>query len=224
LEPPASELLTIARPFLQDDELLGSSIAGFHPDTALLERAALAVLAFGHIEDDGVGVKLRRSIAVHRTGSVMLKGGCDELAGRLRCMDVADARLRITLQFTERDADAFTVRLPHAIIAAHVRGQRNGFGRRECGIPSGAVLHAGDFLTVFVFVSTCGLVLDELHAALRMLAFTQAGEVLGADFAMQTPLVRKPALPLTMSLLVAAPVVLFFGSELAGVIDPRLAR
>jgi len=41
-----------------------------------------------------------------------------------------------------------------------------------------------------------------------MLAFAQAGEVLGADFAMQTPLLRKPALPLAMSLLVAAPVVL----------------
>ena len=57
-----------------------------------------------------------------------------------------------------------------------------------------------------------------------MLAFTQAGEVLGADFAMQTPLLRKSALPLAMRLLVTAPVVLLFGSELAGVIRSRLAR
>ena len=66
--------------------------------------------------------------------------------------------------------------------------------------------------------------LDELHAALRMLAFTQAGEMLGADFAMQTPLLREPALPLAMRLLVTAPVVLLFGSKLAGVIRSRLAR
>jgi len=67
------------------------------------------------------------------------------------------------------------------------------------------------------------LVLDELRAALRMLAFTQAGEVLGAHFAMQTPLLRKPALPLTMSLLVAAPVVLLFRGELARVIRAGLS-
>jgi hypothetical protein len=70
------------------------------------------------------------------------------------------------------------------------------------------MFHAGDFLAVLVFVGACGLVLDELHAALRMLAFAQTGEVLGADFAMQTPLLREPALPLAVRLLVAAPVVL----------------
>jgi hypothetical protein len=37
------------------------------------------------------------SITVHRTGGVMLEGGRDELAGRLRCMDVADAGLGIPL-------------------------------------------------------------------------------------------------------------------------------
>ena len=48
--------------------------------------------------------------------------------------------------------------------------------------------------------------------------------MLGADFAMQTPLLREPALPLAMRLLVTAPVVLLFGSKLAGVIRPCLAR
>jgi hypothetical protein len=66
--------------------------------------------------------------------------------------------------------------------------------------------------------------LDELDGVLGMLAFAQAGEMLGGDFAMQTPLLREPALPLAMRLLVTAPVVLFFGGELAGVIHPRLAR
>jgi hypothetical protein len=67
-------------------------------------------------------------------------------------------------------------------------------------------------------------VFDELHAVLRMLAFTQPGKVVGADFAMQAPLLRELALPLAMRLLVAAPVVLFFRRELAGVIRPCLAR
>ena len=171
-----------------------------------------------------MGVKLRRSIAVHRTGGVMLECRRDELAGRLRCMDVADTGLRVSLQFSKSDADAFAVRLAHTLITAHKGGERDGLRRGECSIPTGAVFHAGDLLAVFVFVGSGRLVFDELHAALRMLAFAQTGEVLGADFTMQTPLLRKPALPLTMRLLVAAPVVLLFRSELAGVIRARLAR
>jgi hypothetical protein len=72
-----------------------------------------------------MSVKLRRGIAIHRAGGVMLEGRGNELAGRLRCMDVADARLRVSLQFSESDADAFTVRLPHTIIAAHKGGERD---------------------------------------------------------------------------------------------------
>src|SRR6202789_899729 len=40
--------------------------------TALLKSARLAVLAFGHIEDDGVSMKLRRGISFDRAGGVML--------------------------------------------------------------------------------------------------------------------------------------------------------
>jgi hypothetical protein len=191
---------------------------------ALLERARLAVLAFGHIEDDGMGVKLRRSITVNRAGSVMLEGGRNKLASRLRCMDVADTRLRVTLQFSKCNADAFPVRLPDTLIASYKGGEGDGLRRGECSIPSRAVLHAGDFLAVLVFVGARWLMLDELQAAFRMLAFTQAGEVLGAAFAIETPLLRELSLPLVMRLFVAAPVVLLFGGKLAGVIRPRLAR
>src|SRR5580658_2018528 len=59
-------------------------------ETALLKSTGLAVLAFGHIEDDSMSVKLRRGISLNRAGSVMLEGGRDELPGRLRSMDVAD--------------------------------------------------------------------------------------------------------------------------------------
>ena len=57
-----------------------------------------------------------------------------------------------------------------------------------------------------------------------MLAFAQASELLGANGTMQTPLLRKPALPLAMHLLVTAPVVLLLGNKLARVISPRLSR
>ena len=191
---------------------------------ALLKGACLAVLAFGHIEDDGMSVKLRRGIAVDRAGGVMLEGGRDELAGRLRCMDVADTRLRVSLQFSKRNADAFAVRLAHTLIAAHKGGERDGLRCGECRIPTGAMFHAGDFLAIFVFVGASGLVLDQLHAALRMLAFAQAGKVFGANFTLQAPLLRKPALPFTMGLLVTAPVVLLFRSELARVIRSCLSR
>src|ERR1700678_1477428 len=58
-------------------------------EAALLKSAGLAVLAFGHIEDDSMSVELWRSIALDRAGGVMLESGGDELARRLRCMDVA---------------------------------------------------------------------------------------------------------------------------------------
>jgi hypothetical protein len=63
----------------------------------------------------------------------------------------------------------------------------------------------------------------ELCLCLGVLTFTQTGEVLGADSALQTPLLGKPALPLAMTLLVAAPVVLLPGRELPRVLGPRLA-
>src|SRR5260370_32367159 len=75
--------------------------------TSLLKSARLAVLALGHIENDGMSVKLRRSIAIHRAGSVMLEGGGDKLGCRLWRVDIADARLRIPLQFAKCYADTF---------------------------------------------------------------------------------------------------------------------
>src|SRR5208337_5315818 len=53
----------------------------------LLKRTCLAVLTLGHVENDRMSMKLRRSIPVHRTGSVMLEGGGNELGSRFRCVD-----------------------------------------------------------------------------------------------------------------------------------------
>jgi len=65
---------------------------------------------------------------------------------------------------------------------------------------------------------------DELRFRLRVLAFAQAGEVLRADSTRKTPLSGKPALPLAMTLLVAAPVVLLVRCELPRVVRPGLPK
>src|SRR6202171_2870491 len=75
--------------------LLGLEKASF------LKRPRLAALAFGHIENDGMSMKLRRSIPIHRAGSVMVEGGGNELGRCLRRVDIADPRLRVPLQFAE---------------------------------------------------------------------------------------------------------------------------
>jgi hypothetical protein len=60
---------------------------------ALLQGTCLTVLTFRHIEDDSMGVKLRRSITIYGTGRVVLERGGNEFSGRLWRMNVADARL-----------------------------------------------------------------------------------------------------------------------------------
>ena len=128
---------------LQPHRKLGSIYAGRIllrlEKTALLKSARLAIVPLGHIENDRVSMKLRRGIAIHRTSGVMLEGRGDELARRLRRMDVADARLGIPLQFIQRYANTFAVRLTYTIIATHKGGERNRLRRRECRIPSGAM-------------------------------------------------------------------------------------
>src|ERR1700679_4174364 len=47
-------------------------------ETALLKSTGLAILALGHIEDDSMGVELRRCIALNRASSVVLESGDDE--------------------------------------------------------------------------------------------------------------------------------------------------
>ena len=92
---------------------------------ALLKRARLAVLTLGHVEDDCVRVKLRRGIAINWAGSIVLEGRGNELAGRLRRMDVADAGLGVPLQFSESYANTFAVRITDAVIASHKGGERD---------------------------------------------------------------------------------------------------
>ena len=108
----------------------------------------LSVLALGHIEDDGVGVELRRGIAIDGTRGVMLELRGDELAGGFGGMVAADPGLRVPLQFVQSDVDGLAVRLADPVIAADKSGQRNGLRRGKGGIPTGAMLDGRDGLSV----------------------------------------------------------------------------
>ncbi len=63
---------------------------------------------------------------------------------------------------------------------------------------------------------------DKLLFGVRMLAFAQPREVLGLNCAGELPLLGEPALPLTVALLVAAPVVLFLRGKLPRMVCSRL--
>jgi hypothetical protein len=167
-------------------------------------------------------MKLRGSVAIDGPRGVVLKGGGDEFSGCLRGVDIADPRLRVPLQLRERNADALPVRLPHSVIAAHKRSQRNRFRRGKRGVPSGAVLGAGHLFAEFAFVGSRNLMPDKLLFGVRMLPFAQPREMFGADCTMQAPLLGEPALPFAVALLIAAPVVLFLRGKLPRMVCTRL--
>jgi hypothetical protein len=187
-----------------------------------LDRAGLAALTLGNIEDDGVGVELGSRIALDGPRGVMLEGRDHKLPGHLRGVDVADTRLSVMLQLSQCHTHTLAVGLSHAIIAAHKRGQGNRLWSRERRIPPGPVLDAGDFLAVFALVGARNLMTNELRLGERMLALGQSGEVLGAYFTLQSPLLGQLALPFAMPLLVAAPVVLLLRGKLPLMVRPGL--
>src|SRR5229473_2125790 len=61
-----------------------------------------AALPLGHVEDHGMCMKLRRRIAIDGPRGIVLESGGDEFAGRLRGMDIADPRLRVSLKLLQR--------------------------------------------------------------------------------------------------------------------------
>ena len=162
-----------------------------------------------------MGMKLWRSISINRPRSIVLKGCCYEFSCRLRCMNIADARLRVALQFMQRNANTFTMSITHTLITTNKSSDRHRLWRRERRIPSCAMFCAGDLLAVLVFVGSRWLMLDELRSTLWMLAFAQSCKLLISDCAVQTPLTRKLSLPFTVSLPITAPVVLLLRRELS---------
>jgi len=128
-----------------------------------------------------MGMKLGRSIAIDGPRGVVLEGGGDEFSGRLRGMDIADPRLRVSFELLKCRAYTLPMGFPHPIIAAHKRGKRYRLRRRECGVPPGAMLSAGHLSAEFAFIGSRNLMPYELLFGVRMLAFTQSCKVLGTN-------------------------------------------
>src|SRR5208282_2173404 len=188
-----------------------------------LFRIFETVLALGHIEDHGMSMKLRRSIAIDGPRGIVLEGGGDEFPGRFRGMDIADPRLRVSFKLLKCRAYTLPMGLPHPIITAHEGRERYRLRRRECGVPPGAMLGAGNLLAEFPFIGSRNLMPYELLFGVRMLAFTQSCKVFGTNATLQPPLLGEPALPLTVTLLIAAPVALFLRGKLPHMVGLRLA-
>src|SRR5208282_1024971 len=181
------------------------------------------VLALGHVEDHGMGMKLGCSIAIDGPRGVVLESGGDKFRGRLRGMDIANPGLRVSLKLPKCHLDALAMGYPDTIIAAHESGKRYRLRRREGGVPPGAMLGARHLSAKFAFIGSRNLTPHELLFGVRMLAFTQACKVFGTNATLQPPLLGEPALPLTVTLLIAAPVVLFLRGKLPHMVGLRLA-
>ena len=182
-----------------------------------------ALLPLRHIEDHGMGMKLRRRVAINGPRGIVLEGGGDEFPRRLRGMDIADPRLRVPLKFLKRHADTLPMGFSHPVIAAHERSQRYRLRRGKRGVPPGAMLGAGHFLAEFPVVGSRNLMTDKLLFGVRMLALAQPREVLSPNRAGELPLLGEPALPFAVALLIAAPVVLFLRGKLTRMVSPCLA-
>src|ERR1700739_1714503 len=101
-----------------------------------------------------MSMKLGRSIAIDGPRGIVLESGGDKFSGRLRGMDIADPRLCVSLQFLERHAFTLPLGFSHPLIAAHKRGERYRLRRRECGVPSGAMLGAGHLSAEFALIGS----------------------------------------------------------------------
>src|SRR5271157_4661585 len=170
-----------------------------------------------------MGMKLRCRVAIDGPRGVVLESGGDEFSGRLRGMDIADPRLRVAFKLLKCRACTLPMGFPHPIIAADESGKRYRLRRRESGVPPGAVLDAGYLSAKFAFIGSRNLMPYEMLFGVRMLAFTQSCKVFGTNVTLQPPLLGESALPLTVTLLIAAPVVLFLRGKLPHMVGLRLA-
>ena len=152
-------------------------------------------VAFRDIEDDGMGMELRRNVTIDGAGSVVLELGGNELGRGLRRMVPADACLRVKFKLFKREVHALAMGVTNAIIPADKCGERDGFGRGKGSIPPGAMLHCLHDLPVRILVLIGRTLANKLLAGRRMLALAQLGKVLGGDRSSKTELRSKAALP-----------------------------
>ena len=193
-------------------------------EAARLEGAHRAVRAFGHIEDHGVRMELRRGVAIHRAGGVVLEFGGDELPCGFGRVVAADARLRVPLQFRQSRSHGLGDEPPHPLVAADKAVNETDLGAEKVASQPARCSIGGNGLSVTGRVLVRLAVPDKLLASCRDSGLGTAG---------QTPLHQRrqtarsywQAAPATRPLsLSPAPIALVRGGELPGVIGLRLGR
>jgi hypothetical protein len=183
-----------------------------------LKSTRFSIAALGQIEDDGMGMKLWRGIAIDWSGSVVFEARHGEPASGFCRVIAANSRLRELLQFIESDAYTLSMSFAHPIVATYQRGEGDGFRSRECRVPTCSMLHCFDGSPILIRVFMSRAVLNELLSALGMLALAQLGKVFGAYGTGQAQLRRQSTLPLALNCNAFRPAALLLGGELLLVI------
>ena len=168
-------------------------------------------------------MQLWRDIPIDRTGCIVLKFGDDKFASRLGRMIAADAGLRVVFELVEGNADALSVGFADTFIAADKAGQRDGFGRGKCCIPTGTVFHRLDGLAVGILILIGRSLSHKLLAGLWMLALAEFRKFLGGNGLGKAELRDQSSLPFARDDAALRPIVLFLRGELRLVVGLRLA-
>ncbi len=196
---------------------------GLRLDRPGLGLSSGAVSPLGDIEDHGMGVELRRGVAIHRSRGVVFELRRDELTGGLGGMVAADPRLCVPLQLCKGSGDCGSVRFPHPLVPSNQGCQRDGLGRGEGRVPSGPVLDRLGLRAVRVRVLLRLPMPHQGSLGLRVFAFREPGELRHLHRSRQPELYSESSQPLALHSAVLFVVALRLLRKLHAVIRLRLA-
>ena len=123
-----------------------------------------------------MSMELWGGVAVHRTGSVMLKLGRDEATRRLRWVFAADACVRVALQLCKRSRHRVAMCFSDTVVPAHKCGKRDRLGSGKRRIPTGAMLDGFRNGTICVGLLRCDAMANHLLAGCRVLPVCEGKE------------------------------------------------
>ena len=99
---------------------------------------------------------------------------------------ISNPSLRVSIEFLKRYSNTLPMGVPD-IITSHKRSEGYRLRRRKRGVPPGAMLRAGHFLSEFALVGSRNLMPDKLLFGVRMLTFAQSRKVLRLNCAAELP-------------------------------------
>ena len=189
-----------------------------------LDRAEFSVSRFRHVEEDDMGMQLRRGVAVNRPCGVVLELRSGPITRVLRWIVAAHSCLNVRLHLVDGNADSLAMCFPHPFVASNEGSHRHTLGRRECRVPCGSVAHGLDRLAVGGLVLMRKPLLDQLLAGSWVPAFRHPREVDLMHLAPQPEIRGETALPLAANVLLLGVVRLRTAGELLPVIPLSLPR